>query len=137
VADAIFHMAVGMGAGTMLAAPRLIGAWRRGAPVAGPTARLLIATYALGFFAIAPNLMTTLGAPAAVHHAWWSNIFVLHGVIDRRWRGGLLIGELAVAAQFVAQYLLILAGIYRARRRPGGGGSPSSLSPDATTPPAR
>ena len=124
VADAVFHMAVGMGAGALLGAPRLLSAWHRAAPLAGPIGRALIASYAVGFFAIVPNLLTTVGLPATIHHAWWSNLFVLHGLIDRR-EGGLLIGELGVAVQFVGQYLIILLAIRRARLRA------------ATRPPAR
>jgi hypothetical protein len=117
VAHANFHIAAGIAVGTAATALPVLRAWHAGRPVARPIARLLVASYALGFWAVVPAALTTLGAPAAVHHAWWADVFLLHAQIDRRIERGLLIGELAIAAAFVAHYLLVLVALRRARRQ--------------------
>jgi hypothetical protein len=116
VAHANLHIAAGIAVGTAATAWPVLRAWSAGHPVARPIARLLVASYALGFWAVVPAALTTLGAPAAVHHAWWADVFLLHAQIDRRIERGLLIGELAIAGAFVAHYLLVLVALRRARR---------------------
>jgi hypothetical protein len=116
VAHANFHIAAGIAVGTALTALPVLRAWRAEGPLARPIARLLLVSYGLAFWAVVPTALTTLGAPAAVHHAWWADLFLLHARIDWRVEQGLLIGELAIAAAFVAHYLLVLAALRRARR---------------------
>lgn len=119
MAHANFHIATGVIVGTAITAAPLVRAWTAGRPVAAPIKRMLIVSYALGFWAVVPTALTTLGAGGHVHHAWWANVFVAHAAIDRRFDEGLLIGELAIAAAFVAQYLLVLVALRRARRGSG------------------
>jgi hypothetical protein len=120
MAHSNLHMAAGMLVGTAVTAPQLIAAWRAHRPLARPIARLLIATYAVGVFALLPNLIGLAVSSPTIHDAWWADLFVLHRTIDRRTERGLLIGELVIAGCFVAQYLLILIAIRRAG--PGGRG---------------
>jgi hypothetical protein len=115
MAHANLHIAAGIAAGTAATAWPVLRAWSGGRPLARPIGRLLVASYALGLWAVVPAALTTLGAPAAVHHAWWADAFLLHAQIDRRIEHGLLIGELAIAAAFVAHYLLLLVALRRAR----------------------
>jgi hypothetical protein len=116
MAHANLHIAAGIAVGTAATAWPVLRAWRARRPVARPIARLLVASYGLAFWAVVPTALTTLGAPAAVHHAWWADLFLLHAQIDRRVQQGLLIGELAIAGAFVAHYLLVLVALRRARR---------------------
>ena len=116
MAHSVFHLAVGVAAGGALTAPHLARAWLTRRPLSAPVARLLIVSYALGFLAVVPNLLVRLGAAPTSVDAPWMNLFVLHPLIDRWERGGLLIGELAVAAMFIGHYALILAAIATRRR---------------------
>lgn len=117
MAHSVFHLAIGIAAGGALLGPHLAGAWLRRRPLAAPVARLLIVSYALGFLAVVPNLLARLGAPPSTLDASWMNLFVLHPLIDQWKTGGLLIGELAVAALFAVHYALILAAIAARRQR--------------------
>src|SRR5689334_14553705 len=103
MAHADLHMAVGMAVGTALTVWPVMRAWWHRMPLFRPVRRLLLAGYLLGGFAVMPNLITSAGAPASVHHAWWSNVFVLHAVIDRHKQGGLVIGELLLVAILMFQ----------------------------------
>jgi hypothetical protein len=116
MAHANFHLAAGIAVGTAVTALPVARAWLASRPVSRPIARMLVASYALGFWAVIPNAITTLGGPASVHHAWWSNVFLGHAAIDRQVEQGLLIGELGIAAAFVAHYALVLLALWRARR---------------------
>jgi hypothetical protein len=116
MAHANFHLAAGIAVGTAATALPLVRAWLADAPLARPVARMLIVSYALGFWAVIPNAITTLGGSPSVHRAWWSNVFLGHAAIDRRLEEGLLIGELGIAAAFVAHYALILVALRRAKR---------------------
>jgi hypothetical protein len=117
MAHSVFHLAVGVAAGGALLAPHVAGAWLRGRPLASPVARLLVVSYALGVLAVVPNLLARLGVAPTALDAPWMNVFVLHPLIDTWERGGLLIGELAIAAMFIGHYALILAAIAARRRR--------------------
>lgn len=117
MAHANLHMAAGMTLGTALTVLPVARAWLARAPLARPVGRMLVAAYALGIFALVPNLITAAGGPALVHHAWWSNLFVGHALIDRRKDGGLLIGELVMVALLVFQYALLVLALHRARGR--------------------
>jgi hypothetical protein len=111
------HLAVGIGAGTLATAIPLARAWLGGRPVARPLAIMIVASYALAAWAIVPNVATQLAvAGEAIHTGWWANVFVLHAAIDRRIEGGLLVGEVAIGAAFVAHYTIVVAAIVRARR---------------------
>jgi len=109
-------MAVGLAVGTAVTIVPVARAWFGHTPLARPVGRLLFVGYLVGVWALIPNLLTSAGVSAVVHHAWWSNVFVLHAIIDRREDGGLLIGELLLVAVLAFQYALIVLAILRARR---------------------
>jgi hypothetical protein len=117
VAHANFHMAVGMALGTAVTVLPVARAWLARAPLARPVGRMLVAAYALGIWALVPNLVTSAGGPAGIHHHPVANIFVGHAVIDRREQGGLLLGELGMVAVLVFQFALLVVAIGRARPR--------------------
>jgi hypothetical protein len=117
VAHANFHMAAGMAIGTAVTVIPVARAWLAQAPLARPVGRMLVAAYALGVWALVPNLITSAGGPAGIHHHPVANVFVGHALIDRREGGGLLIGELGMVAVLVFQFALLVAAIARARPR--------------------
>ncbi|MEZ4359972.1 MAG: hypothetical protein R3B48_07325 [Kofleriaceae bacterium] len=117
MAHANLHVAAGLALATALTSWPVARAWLAGAPLARPLGRLLLVSYALGAWAVMPNLATRLGADPAIHHAPWANVFVGHALIDARTRGGLLIGELAIVAILVLHYAAIVAALARAERR--------------------
>ncbi|MEZ4402389.1 MAG: hypothetical protein R3B06_20355 [Kofleriaceae bacterium] len=117
MAHANLHLAVGLAVGTAAAGlPVLTGLLRR-RPLAGPLARTWLVALATGAWALVPNLLSAAGVTTALHHAAWADVFVLHRTIDRRVDGGLLIGELALVAQLVAHYLVLLVALRRTRGR--------------------
>jgi hypothetical protein len=129
MAHANLHMAVGMTAGVALTIAPVARAFLARAPLARPLGRMLVVTYALGVWALVPNLVTAAGGPPQVHHAGWANIFLAHPLIDARKHGGLLIGELVMVAILVLQYGLLITALSRRSRRGRGGSRPSGSDP--------
>lgn len=121
MAHANFHMAAGMAIGTAATLLPVARAWFARAPLARPVGRMLVAAYALGIWALVPNLVTAAGGPAGIHHNPVANIFVGHAIIDRREDGGLLLGELGMVAVLVFQFALLVAAIARASGSAGPG----------------
>lgn len=117
MAHANLHMAAGMAAATAVMVWPVVRAWRGEAALARPVARMLLASYGLGLWALVPNLVTSAGFSPSIHNAWWANIFLGHALIDRRNDGGLLVGELVMVAVLVFHYVVLMAAIARARRR--------------------
>lgn len=115
MAHANFHLAVGLAVGAAVMAPPVVRALAARRPLARPIGRMWLAALALGAWALVPNLVSAAGLTAALHRAWWADLFVLHRAIDGRVHGGLLIGELALVAQLVGHYLLLVLALARAR----------------------
>jgi hypothetical protein len=131
MAHANLHMAAGMVLGTAITVIPLARAWLGGAPLARPVGRMLLAAYAVGIWAIVPNLVSAAGGPAGIHHAVWSNVFVGHALIDRKRGGGLLIGELVMVAVLVFQYAVLVLALVKVSRRGRGGSRSSGSGPAA------
>ena len=108
------HLALGIAAGTAGTMIPVARAWLAGRPLARPVTVMIGMSYALGLWAILPNILTKVGVRVA--GAAWADIFVLHTSVDRALRGGLLVGEVAIAAAFVFHYAVIMAALVRARR---------------------
>ena len=123
MAHANLHMAAGMALGTAATFYPVARAWVTRAPLARPVGRMLLAAYALGIWALVPNLVSAAGGPASIHHAFVSNIFLGHAVIDRRKDGGLLIGELVMVAVLLFQFTVLLLAL----RRTSAGAPKSAL----------
>jgi hypothetical protein len=119
MAHANFHMAAGMATATMITLWPVVRAWRGNTALAPPVGRMLLASYAIGVWALMPSLLTTIGFPQHIHRAWWANAFLGHAVISERVRGGLLIGELVLAAVITFHYVVLVAAIARVRRGSG------------------
>lgn len=117
MAHANLHMAAGMVIGTAATLVPVARAWLSRQPLARPVGRMLVAAYALGVWALMPNLISAAGGPASIHHNPASNIFLFHALVDAHKDGGLLIGELAMVAVLVFQFTLLVAAIARARPR--------------------
>lgn len=117
MAHANLHMAAGMAAATAVMVWPVVRAWHRQTAMARPVAWMLLSSYALGLWAIVPNLATSAGLPAGIHNAWWANIFLGHALIDRRNDAGLLVGELVMVAVLAFHYTVLVAALARARKR--------------------
>ncbi len=116
MAHANLHMAAGMAVATAVTAWPVVRAWWQRRPMAKPVARLLLASYGLGLWALMPNLVTSAGGSPAIHRAPWANIFLAHAWIDQRNDGGLLVGELLMVALFALHYAVLVLALARARR---------------------
>ena len=129
MAHANLHMAAGMALGTALTMYPVARAWVTRAPLARPVGRMLLAAYGLGIWALIPNLISAAGGPASIHHAFWSNIFLGHALIDRRKDGGLLIGELVMVAVLFFQFSVLLLALRRTPRARDASRPPASSRP--------
>lgn len=129
MAHANLHMAAGMVLGTAVTLYPVARAWVTRAPLARPVGRMLLAAYALGVWALVPNLVSAAGGPASLHHAFWSNIFLGHAAIDRRKDGGLLIGELVMVAVLFFQFTVLLLALRRTPPARAGSRSTGSSPP--------
>lgn len=120
MAHANLHLAVGLAVGAAALAVPVARALYARRPVARSLGRMWLAALALGVWALVPNLVSAAGLTAALHRAWWADVFVFHRAIDRRIHGGLLIGELLLVAQLVAHYAILIVALARSsNRRPG------------------
>ena len=113
MAHTAMHFAIGLAVGTVALLPSLAKTARRGEKLAPAFARWIGLSWALGVLAIVPNVLRALGLPEAFCAGWWMNIFFLHPLADRLKSGGMLVGELAVAACLSLQYLLLLTALHR------------------------
>lgn len=117
MAHSIFHFSVGLAIGTAGFLPGVIKALKSGTKVSPAVARWLILSYGLAAAAVVPNLLRRLGLPEPVVSGWWMNLFVFHPLIDRLKQGGMLFGEVIIAACFTLQYALILVMLGKTLRR--------------------
>jgi hypothetical protein len=117
MAHANLHMAAGMLLGTAVTIIPVARAYLSRAPLSRPVGRMLVAAYALGIWALVPNLVSAAGGPASIHHSPLSNIFILHALIDRTKDGGLLIGEALMVALLAFQYGVLLLALHRRPER--------------------
>lgn len=115
MSSTILHMAIGMGAGTLIFARLPIRAFRGSDSPAKDLARWIAASWALGVFAAAPNFLAAAGLPYSLFDGWWSNIFLFHHLIDLLKPGGDLIGQLAVSFCGAVQYTAIICVLAKIR----------------------
>lgn len=122
MAHTALHFAAGLSLGMALATLALARALRAAAagagPLSRPLARLLVWSWGLGLFAIAPNVLRALGLPESFCAGGWMNLCLLHPLLDRWVSGGTVIGGCLLVAALSTQYGLILLAIFLARRHP-------------------
>ncbi len=116
MADRLIHLSVGLLMGTLLFLPSVFRRWSSGR-LASAIARLLVASFVMGVFAVIPNILRFLGCPDGFCSGWWMNIFLFHSLLDRVRPGGLLVGGVLVVVCFALQYGLLLLAIVHVRRR--------------------
>jgi hypothetical protein len=109
------HLAAGLASGLAIGLVPVVRAWIADKPLARPIGWMIAITCAMGIWAIVPNLAGKAGIPIAGRRL--ADVFVLHTFLDRRTDGGLLVGELVIAGTMVAQYVVVIAALIRARRR--------------------
>ena len=117
MAHTALHLSAGLAAGTFLPIPSLIKRLTGRRRKSGPLGVWLLAAYALAFFASVPNVLRSLGVPESVCSGRWMNIFLFHPLIDAAKDGGMLIGELLLAACFSVQYAVLLMALHAVKQR--------------------
>jgi hypothetical protein len=134
MAHSALHMAAGLWLGTAAGLPAVAHRWRAGERLAAPVGRLLLLAYGIGALAVVPNVLRRLSAGPEIVGAWWMNVFVLHPTIERFASGGLLKGEVAIAAGFVFHYAVLAWAVRRAGqpRAPGGAKLAGCSSPGSS-----
>lgn len=115
------HFAIGAWVGTAIFLPEVIRRMKTGDRTAGALAELILLSYALGAWAIVPNIFRQAGLPEQICASPLMNIFLFHPLFDKINDGGMLIGEIAITACFLLQYSLILAGIKNAGKKTENG----------------
>ena len=111
MAQSTVHFAVGMLAGTCVAMPPLIRAWRRKEPVSAHFRRWLLWSHGLGIYAVLPSVWRKMGWPELFWKTPWGNVFLFYPLIEHLRQGGILVGEAAIALIAGMQYLAMLAAI--------------------------
>ena len=119
MAHTALHFSLGMAIGSATLLPAVAKAWRAGRPVAGAVGRWLAGAYALGVYAVVPSLLGWVGLPPALCSGWWMNVFLLHPLINRFARGGMIAAGAAIIVCFALPYAVLLLGIRRAGRPVG------------------
>lgn len=116
MAHTALHFSMGMGIATAVSLRPLVRAWTERRGLAAATARWLALSYALGFYAIVPSLLSRAGCAPELCRGWWMNIFLLHPWLTALKPGGTVFGPLALLACFALQYLFLLACVRRVSR---------------------
>jgi hypothetical protein len=114
MAQSTLHFAFGMAIGSAWALPALWRQWRKGSPVAAAVARWLLLAYGLGLYASVPSILRRVCDSAEWTTGNWTLIFLLYPLLERLNTPSIALGELAIAACFATQYMLILLAIRRA-----------------------
>ena len=118
MAQSTLHFSCGMAAGTLAVLPKLRRAWQTRDPLAPVVVRWIIFSYTLGLFATLPAIYRHFFSDGTPANAWWSNIFLLYGLIEKLPLPSIGLGEICAAAIFALQYGLMLAAIYRYSKPP-------------------
>lgn len=118
-AHPFLHLAFGLCAGALIGFKPLLQCWLDRRPLAGGFLRWYLWSYALAAVAIFPALLHQVGLPAKFCMGWWMNLFLFYPLLGNLKPGGMLVGELAIAAIFAMQYgtlLLAIAAIHHRKR---------------------
>ena len=108
MAQSTLHFSCGMLAGTLAVLPRLRQAWSRKVPMAPVIARWILLSYGLGFYAALPAIIRHFVPAADPSSAWWTNIFLFYGLIEKMPLPSIGLGEICASAIFALQYGLML-----------------------------
>lgn len=109
------HFSVGMLLGTALTYRPVLVAWQQGRRVAPPLRRWLVVAYALGIYAIVPNLLRRAGLPHHLCEAWFMNIFLFSPLFNRLIHWGAMPGQFILSMLVAAQYSVLLWALRRTR----------------------
>ena len=110
------HFSIGILVGTALSYRPIRTAVQNNAPLAAPLRRWLMLAYALGLFAIVPNLLRRAGVPHALCESCVMNLFLLSPALNHLVRGGAIYGPLILGIILMSQYLTLLWALRRALR---------------------
>jgi hypothetical protein len=70
---------------------------------------MILVSYALGFFALVPALLSAAGVPETISSSFVMNLFVFYHVLNRIEGGGMLVGEIGLISIFVLHYAIVLS----------------------------
>ena len=121
MASSAIHFSIGMAVTGLAILPRLVRTWKqRGDKMAARLRSWLLLSYAVGLFAVVPNILRRAGMDEAICASAWMNVFLLHPLVDRVVSSGRSLGPVMVALIFAAQYGVLLAAAARASRMRAG-----------------
>ncbi|MFC1497828.1 hypothetical protein ACFLS1_05040 [Verrucomicrobiota bacterium] len=106
-----FHFALGLALGTLTFLPAILRRLLFEQRMAFLMRKWLWVSYALGIFAIIPNILRRIGTPEPVCTGWQMNIFLFHPLINNLKSGGMLIGLAVIIICFIIQYSFLTAAI--------------------------
>lgn len=108
------HFSLGMLLATALTCRPVIAACRRGGALAAPLRRWLLAAYALGLYAIVPNLLRRAGITHDICEGWFMNVFLFSPLLNRMMQGGTISGPFVLGLFVAAQYAVLLWAVRKA-----------------------
>jgi hypothetical protein len=117
MAHSTLHFSAGWILGSIFTAPSLARAWAGRQHLSLRFRNWFLVSYAMGIYAVMPGILRRLGVPDAVCDGWWMNIFVLYPLINDIKRGAVTSGPLMLGACLGFQYVLLVAAVWRCRRR--------------------
>ncbi|NQU41621.1 MAG: hypothetical protein HQ523_16880 [Lentisphaerae bacterium] len=108
------HFSLGMLLGTALTYRPILAARRQGKRLAPLLRRWLIIAYALGVYAIIPNLLRRAGVPHDLCEAWLMNVFLFSPLLNRLMQGGTMPGQFLLSMLVASQYSALIWAVHRA-----------------------
>jgi hypothetical protein len=117
MAASTLHASAGLIIGAAVALRSIKTSWHAHAPLGSLLTRWIVSSYALALWATLPAILRRIGLLSdQASTAFWTNIFLGYGLIERAITDGSEIGTLLLATIFTAQYALILASLIRLRK---------------------
>jgi hypothetical protein len=115
MAYSTIHFSLGMIVASALRLPPLARAWKEGQRLSRLFLLWFAWSYALGVFALIPNLLHRMGCPADLCAGWWTNVFLFFHLLNQPHYQGRKVGEFLILCLVAMQYGLLLAAIARRR----------------------
>jgi len=117
MAHSTLHFSLGWLVGTAASAPAFCRAWMANYRLSPFFRRWFLRSYLIGIYAVIPGILRRMGVPDAICDGWWMNVFVLYPLVNRWKHGAVTLGPLVLGACLGAQYVILVAAVWRARRR--------------------
>lgn len=115
MAHSTLHFTMGWMVGSALSAPAVRHAWKTGSTLSPAFRRWFALSYLVGIYAVVPGVLRRLGVADAICDGWWMNVFVLYPLVNGWKSGAVTMGPLVLGACLGAQYIILVAAVWRAR----------------------